>query len=174
MNGGALKSVGVVAGHRPALRGRGLPCLHLGPHQTWVTVLVRVKPGFQHAEQFFPLFLGQLLFIAGADLHSFAGGHFGTNSNEIQSLSPGLARSDYPGWAINKSINPERVESIPHIPFVEFDFVTAQQLPELVLKRNLAMMFLLPGDVFAHGLNLRKADGENAVAVLPCEIREVG
>lgn len=35
-------------------------------------------------------------------------------------------------------------------------------------------MFLLPGDVFAHGFNLRKADGENPVAVLPREIRKVG
>ena len=33
-----------------------------------------------------------------------------------------------------KIINPERVESIPHIPFVEFDFVTPQQFPELILK----------------------------------------
>ena len=31
-------------------------------------------------------------------------------------------------------INPEWVESIPHVPFVEFDFVATQQLAELVLK----------------------------------------
>src|SRR5262245_9467833 len=61
--------------------------------------------------------------------------------------------------------NPNGVESIPHIPFVEFDLVTAQQLPEFVLKRDLAMMFLLFGNVFAHGFNLRKADGENPITV---------
>lgn len=89
---------------------------------------------------------------------------------------PGLALSDYPGNAIQQVHQPvaERVESIPHIPFVEFDLVSAQQLPKFVLKRNHAMMFLLPGDVFAHGFNLRKTDGENPVVVLPREIREVG
>jgi hypothetical protein len=40
-------------------------------------------------------------------------------------------------------------------------------LPELVLKCHLAMMFLLPGDVIAHRLHLRKANGENPVTALP-------
>jgi hypothetical protein len=40
---------------------------------------------------------------------------------------------------------PNGVESIPHISFVKFDLVTAQQLPEFVLKRHFAMMFFLPG-----------------------------
>ena len=35
-------------------------------------------------------------------------------------------------------------------------------------------MFLLPGDVITHVFDLRKSNGENAVAVLPREIREVG
>jgi hypothetical protein len=36
------------------------------------------------------------------------------------------------------------------------------------------MMFFLPGDVILHCLNLRKADGENAVAILPREVAQVG
>ncbi len=36
------------------------------------------------------------------------------------------------------------------------------------------MMFLLPGDIIPHRFNLRKADGKNAVAVLPCEIMQSG
>ena len=78
------------------------------------------------------------------------------------------------GTQSNIPINPKRVESIPHIPFIEFDFITLQQLSEFVLKRNLPMMFFLPGDVISHVFDLREADGENAIAVLPCEIREVG
>jgi len=33
--------------------------------------------------------------------------------------------------------------SIPHIPFVIRDLVSLQEFPELVLKRHLAVMFLL-------------------------------
>src|SRR5260221_8712942 len=51
--------------------------------------------------------------------------------------------------------------------------LSTQQLAEFVLKRNLAMMLLLTGNVVAHRFNLRKANGENAVAVLPREIRKV-
>jgi len=42
---------------RPQLVRLGLqPRLHLGPHQTWVTGLVRVKPGFQCGQQLVALF----------------------------------------------------------------------------------------------------------------------
>jgi hypothetical protein len=73
-----------------------------------------------------------------------------------------------------KIINPEKVASIPNIPFVEFNRVAFQEFPKLVLKRNLPMMLLLSGDVIPHRLNLRKADGENAVAILPREIMQIG
>jgi hypothetical protein len=80
------------------------------------------------------------------------------NRNGIQSFSPaftvraGQARKGYAGNAIQQPPSTLKgVESIPRIPFVEFDFVTAQQLVELVLKRQLAMMFLLSCDVIAHG-----------------------
>src|SRR5258705_9997518 len=70
-------------------------------------------------------------------------------------------------------INPERVESVPDVTFVEFNLVTSQQLPKLILKGNLAMMFFLPGDVVAHRLNLREADRENPIAILPGEVLQV-
>ena len=35
---------------------------------------------------------------------------------------------------ITNPINPERVASIPHIPFVKSDFVTAQKGSKLILK----------------------------------------
>ena len=62
----------------------------------------------------------------------------------------------------------ERVESIPHIPPVEGD-VALQHAAEFILKRNLLVMLLLPGDVGAHIIHLRLAAGENTVAALPCE-----
>ena len=75
--------------------------------------------------------------------------------------------------AIQTHLNPAGVASIPEIPFVKFDFVSAQQLPELILKRNFAMMFFLSSDVNAHQFNLRKANREYPLAVLPRKIREV-
>ena len=59
--------------------------------------------------------------------------------------------------------------SIPNVFFIPFDFVSFQQRAQLVLKTNLAVMLLLSGDVIPHRCNLRKADGENSVAVLPRE-----
>ena len=78
------------------------------------------------------------------------------NPNGIPSFSPGLTRIAGLPWVTVPQISStlKRVESIPDIPFVEFDFVTTQQWPELILKRNLALMFLLRGDVIPHGFNL--------------------
>src|SRR5437660_9688042 len=55
---------------------------------------------------------------------------------------PRVARHELP-WVAEKQIylNPEWVESnrqrssIPNIPFIEFNFVAFQQLPEFLLKR---------------------------------------
>ena len=35
------------------------------------------------------------------------------------------------------------------------------------------MVFLLAGDVMAHSVDLRKTNGENAVAILPREIMQI-
>src|SRR2546428_1774700 len=59
------------------------------------------------------------------------------------------------------------VVSIPHIPFVIRDLISFQELSELLLKRHLAMVALLVLDVANHGVGLRFADGERAVACLP-------
>ena len=72
------------------------------------------------------------------------------NPKGIESFSPALSRQVF----VQKFINPERVASIPHIPFIKFNIVAFQEFPELILKRNLAMMFLLPGDVFPNRLDL--------------------
>ena len=55
---------------------------------------------------------------------------------------------------VNKIPNPERVESIPNIPFIKFNFVMPQQLPELILKRSLAMTLLLSGEMISHRFDL--------------------
>ena len=84
-----------------------------------------------------------------------------------RSFSPRLRGTSYPGSCPINPINLEKVESIPHILFIKRDLVTPQQLAEFILKRGLPMMFLLSGDICPHRLDLGKADGENAVAILP-------
>src|SRR2546425_5560295 len=47
-----------------------------------------------------------------------------SHPNGMKSISPGLARNEPTLGCRHKIIiNPERVESIPHLSFVEFDFV---------------------------------------------------
>ena len=60
--------------------------------------------------------------------------------------------------------------SIPYVRLIKRDFVPLQQAPELILKRELAMMFRLRRDVAPHFINLRVADGEHAVTALPGEV----
>src|SRR2546421_726394 len=64
---------------------------------------------------------------------------------------PRVARNELP-WAGRRIeiLNPERVESVPNVAFVTFNLVSPQQLPKLILKRHLAMMLFLPGNVIAH------------------------
>ena len=50
-----------------------LPRLHLGPNQTWVTGLVRVKPGFQRGQQLVTLFGIQVFFVGLQVVHSLGG-----------------------------------------------------------------------------------------------------
>ena len=70
-------------------------------------------------------------------------------------------------------INSERVESVPHVPLVECNFISFQQKPELILKGNLSMMLLLPLDIIMYRRKLREADGENAITVLPRELPQI-
>ena len=68
----------------------------------------------------------------------------------------------------------KRAISIPHIAFIKFDFVPAQQSAEFILKVHLAVMLLLPGDVLLHLLDIRLADGEIRITALPLEIGLIG
>ena len=66
---------------------------------------------------------------------------------------------------------PERVESIPHIPFVKVDFVARQQKPKLILKRFVLMMLDLIGDVPLQRFDMRRTNGKGAITSLPMKIR---
>src|ERR1039457_2937342 len=61
-------------------------------------------------------------------------------------------------------------DSIPNVFLVPLNLVLAQQRTKLVLKPNLAMMLLLPGDVVLNLRQLRLAHREIRVAALPLEI----
>src|SRR5260370_30436536 len=91
----------------------------------------------------------------------------------MKSFTQGCEELATLGERFRSSTNPERVESIPHIPFVEFDFITPQQLAKFILKRNLAVVFFLSGDVSAHRFDLREANRANPVTILPSELPQV-
>ena len=57
--------------------------------------------------------------------------------------------------------------SIPNVPFVVLNMMFLQKRDELLLKRMLLMMLLLPRDVFGDCPGVRFADPENAVPALP-------
>ena len=62
------------------------------------------------------------------------------------------------------------MRTLPKIPFVEFDTMSAEQLEELFLERAFAVMFLLALDVSLDARDLGTADREGAVSLLPSEI----
>lgn len=59
------------------------------------------------------------------------------------------------------------VNSVPDISFVPFQIVSSQELAEFVLKGNRAVMLLLIGQVRLYLSDVRLADSECAVSVLP-------
>ena len=90
---------------------------------------------------------------------------------ELEACSPGLThpKRGYPGETVKKYfINPERVES--NVTFIELNLVTFEELPEFVLERDLAMMFLLRRNICSDIFELRKTDGKRAITVLPRKI----
>ena len=58
------------------------------------------------------------------------------------------------GKTYQKFRNPERVGSIPHVSLIEINFISPQQFPKFVLKRDLAMMIFLPCNITANSLDL--------------------
>ena len=71
-------------------------------------------------------------------------------------------------------INPERVESVPQISFVEFKFIPPQEFAKLVLKGYLAMVLFLSNDIFPHHFDLRETNGEYSITILPGKVTKVG
>ena len=57
------------------------------------------------------------------------------------------------GQCSNQWVNPKRVESIPHIALVKFNFVSLQKFTKFILKRNHSMMLLLSGNVIPHRIH---------------------
>lgn len=62
--------------------------------------------------------------------------------------------------------------SIPHISFIKRDVVAFEKCPVFILKRFLAVVFALVGDVLAHGFDIGSGNGEGSVSGLPCECGE--
>ena len=88
---------------------------------------------------------------------------------------PKAERSSAMPWvrAFEKWPRPERAQkSVPHISFIEFNFVSFEKSPEFVLKRNLFMMIALMADVISHLFNRGLAHRKGAVAALPIKIVE--
>ena len=63
--------------------------------------------------------------------------------------------------------------SVPHVPLIPFDLMSAQQSPQFILKAQLAMVLLLPGDVLFNLLQVGLANREIRLPALPLEISVV-
>ncbi len=61
-------------------------------------------------------------------------------------------------------------DSIPHVPFIPFQFVPPQDFEELVLKCNPAMMLFLIRQVRLHLVELRITHSKCTISALPFEI----
>jgi Tfp pilus assembly protein PilN len=60
--------------------------------------------------------------------------------------------------------------SVPHVPLIPFDLMSAQQSSQFILKAQLAMVLLLPGDVLFNLLQVGLANREIRLLALPLEI----
>ena len=67
-----------------------------------------------------------------------------------------------------------RILSIPDVLFIEFDAITIQEVPILVLERPEAVVFFLRCNISLYVLPMGWADGADAVTTLPVELVEVG
>jgi hypothetical protein len=94
-----------------------------------------------------------------------------SNPKGIAASSPGLRQRRYPGWRGHRMKQPQGgCASIPHIAFIEFDFMLPQKRPQLILKRQFPVMFLLVGDVYLYLFKTGLADREIRVTALPLKI----
>jgi hypothetical protein len=67
-------------------------------------------------------------------------------------------------------VRPGRGGTSPEEPLVERDAFALKKCPVFFLERLPSMMFSLTADVPGYRLNLRSADGERTVALLPREL----
>ena len=77
------------------------------------------------------------------------------NPNGIAASSPRLPRLARLPWVNGLETNStatrlRQPKSIPNVFLIPFNFMPAQQRPQFVLKTDLAMMLLLPGNVLLH------------------------
>jgi len=101
-------------------------------------------------------------------------------SQRDSGFQPRVAGNELP-W-VNGEINPpnpngvvthcdkQADDSIPHITFIKFDFVFAQQRAKFVLECRLPMMFLLVRNVLFHLFKVGLAHREIRIAALPFKI----
>jgi hypothetical protein len=64
--------------------------------------------------------------------------------------------------------------SIPQIPLIKLHPVFPEESTQFILKRNFAMILFLILDVLDQSLQIRRANGERAVAPLPRKLRQFG
>src|SRR5581483_1521834 len=91
--------------------------------------------------------------------------------------APDLLAPPYLGrWAggVRRDVGAYLISSVPHVGFVEFDAVFFQEHAKLLLECSLLVVLLLIVNVSAKGRQIRRADGEAAVAALPRKSCEVG
>lgn len=58
-------------------------------------------------------------------------------------------------------------DGLPQEAFVEINAATLQEFPIFFLEGSFSMVLFLAGDVAAHGLAVRGADGEGSITFLP-------
>ena len=57
--------------------------------------------------------------------------------------------------------------------FVYFHSILSQNAPQLILKRNIAVMLLLTGDIFLNRRNMIRAYPEQPISILPVEVAQI-
>jgi len=89
-----------------------------------------------------PTGLCQIVRAASVSQPRWGCGENETPCSQGRRAAPTLGFGTMPRWGMNGSI--------PHIFFIPFDFVFAEQRPQLVLKIHLPVVFLLSGNVLLH------------------------
>ena len=97
-------------------------------------------------------------------------GQLGSVGSCSRGVAPGYV--DYGLWPIGLFAN--RLSSIPDVLFIEFDAITIQEVPILVLESSAAVVFFLRCDIRYHVFSMCGTDREYAVTTLPVELVQVG